>query len=309
MSHDPLGEASIVAAALQTRLLEALGAEPADAATLADRVGLHRDGVAVVLPALVALGLADAVDGGFRAAAGLQAVDAGLPGGLRLQATVWGELSNLLRTGATSLDVSGVRARGAMYPGVVAALGGMWGDAPARIARRIGPAGRVLDVGCGAGAWGLAFAPAAEVVGLDLPDVIPAFVDAAARRGARHATIAGDMHAVTLPSRAFDVAVVANLLRLEPAARAAALVARIADAIAPGGRLVVIDALAGGTPDEERARTTYAVHLALRNTGGRVHPPDEVAGWLCSAGLVDAESIALPGTPGALGAIVARREA
>ncbi len=88
MSHDPLGEASIVAAALQTGLLEGLGAEPADAAALADRVGLHRDGVAVVLPALVALGLADAVDGGFRAAAGLQAVDASLPGGLRLQATV-----------------------------------------------------------------------------------------------------------------------------------------------------------------------------------------------------------------------------
>jgi len=72
----------------------------------------------------------------------------------------------------------------------------------------------------------------------------------------------------------------------------------------------VVDALAGGTPERERARALYAVNLALRTEGGRVHSPAEITSWLKAAGLGQVEPIELGNRAearGALGALVARK--
>src|SRR6185437_14448272 len=114
---------------------------------------------------------------------------------------------------------------------------------------------------------------------------------------------------ISQPARAHLV-LVANVLRLETPERAASLVARLARAVAPGGGLLVVDALAGGTPERERARALYAVNLALRSHAGRVHDAGEIAAWLRAAGLGAPVTIDLGGSsapPGAVGALLARK--
>jgi SAM-dependent methyltransferase len=88
-----------------------------------------------------------------------------------------------------------------------------------------------------------------------------------------------------LPSEAFDRILLANVLHLEPPHSARSLLRRMTAALAPGGELVVIDALAGGDPARDRARSIYALHLAMRTRRGRVHSRAEVERWCREAGL------------------------
>ena len=147
----------------------------------------------------------------------------------------------------------------------------------------------ILDVGCGSGVWSLALAqatPGARVTGLDLPAVLDRFV---ARASAlcladRVDTIPGDMHSAALPEARWDLAIIANVLRLEPAEQARAIVRRVVSAVRPGGSVIIVDALAAGTPEAERARAIYSFHLALRTRAGSVHYSGEIGRWLEEAG-------------------------
>ncbi len=161
--------------------------------------------------------------------------------------------------------------------------------------------------------WSLQLAArfsAATVTGQDLPKVLEeSFLPRAAAEGLseRVRTLPGDMQTVALPAAQYDLIVVANVLRLEPAERAARLIARLVPALAPGGALLIIDAIAGGTPERERARALYALHLAIRSTEGSVHLPATLSGWLAAAGLSDVRAIELPDWAAPTGALLARR--
>ena len=124
----------------------------------------------------------------------------------------------------------------------------------------------------------------------------------------RVATIEGDMHIVAIPQGQWDLVVIANVLRLEPADRARALVARAAGALRPGGSLLVVDALASGNPAAEQARAVYALHLAMRTRSGRVHTASELSRWMQDAGCEPPREIRFDGVgmaAGALGALIA----
>lgn len=169
---------------------------------------------------------------------------------------------------------------------------------------------RVLDVGCGAGVWSLALArahPAMEVTGLDRPPVVKRFLERARRMGLadRAGGWPGDMHAVRLPAGRFDLAIVANVLRLEPPERADGLVRRVARSVAPGGALLVVDALGGRGERGRRLQAAYRLHLALRNPRGEPPDPERLAALLRSCGFGAVERVDL-GTDGPLGILLAR---
>ncbi|HRI52508.1 MAG TPA: class I SAM-dependent methyltransferase [Pseudomonadota bacterium] len=219
-----------------------------------------------------------------------------------------------LRTGRTLdwLD-SSVGQRESSYRDLVAGLGTAYAKAAEALAAHIdGQPERILDVGCGSGVWSLAIAarhPAAHVTGLDLPAVLDAFV-ARARQNELHqriAPLAGDMHSVALPAEHFDLIVIANVLRLEAPERAAQLVARLAGALRRGGRLLIVDALAGGTPLKELVRAAYALHLSLRTGHGRVHSAAQIAAWTAAAGLTDTAEIDCGSQMTAIGALLSRK--
>ncbi|MBV9947203.1 MAG: class I SAM-dependent methyltransferase, partial [Myxococcales bacterium] len=112
-------------------------------------------------------------------------------------------------------------------------LGRFFEGAARALAARLPPAGRILDLGAGSGVWSLAMAEAGRLAGLDgratavdVPEVLPSFHARAAAAGlADHVeATGGDFHEAPLPDAHFDRVLLANVLHLEPEARAARLV-------------------------------------------------------------------------------------
>lgn len=310
-----ISAAAAVHEAHRTGLLAALLEADGSAPELAARARLSPRVSGLVLELLVAIGLVEArpTEGGgparLAAGADLRAWAAWSPGGPGLQREVWSALGPALAgedPGAAWTD------RAARYPGVVRGLGAIWGAAPAALAAAVGPGSSVVDVGCGDGTWGRALvAPGGALLGIDLPTVLERFREAGAEAAStgRHteAGLAGDLFAVDVPLASADRVVLANVLRLEPAPRAAAALIRWAAALKPGGKLIVVDALAGGTPELELERAAYALHLGLRFPEGEVHRPERVRAWMRDAGLEELGTLAFPGAPGASAALIGVR--
>lgn len=312
---DLLGVSAAVTASVQSGLFGALAAsDSATAAELVAQTGLDLSAVSRVLDVLVAVGLVEQAGQRFAVDADLVARHAAFPGGVALTAGLFTLTPQYLLDGKTELAMDGDPGeRSAAYQSTVAGLGQLFAPAAAALAKALPPCGgHILDVGCGSGIWSLALArrsPDAHVTGLDWPEVLTVFASEAESAGLsqRVHTVAGNMHEARLPRA--DVVLLANVLRLEPAERAKALLVRLADAVAPGGCLVVVDALAGGDQAREVARSVYALHLALRTRSAVVHGPGQVADWLQAAGLAQVQLVDFGVWPGAVAAVVAQRPA
>lgn len=222
--------------------------------------------------------------------------------------------SKFLRTGEPLNWMDGsLQQRESSYRGVVSDLGMMYETIALSLAASLGlRPQRILDIGCGSGVWSLAFAsrdPSSQVSGLDFPGVLDAFEARAARQGLRDriTLIPGDMHEVQVPAATFDLVIVANVLRLELAARAQAVVERAAAALRPGGHLLVIDALAAGTPAKELVRAVYELHLTMRTEKGHVYSAAQIAQWMHSAGMTDVREIDCGLHVTAIGALLGTR--
>ncbi len=314
---DFLGAAAAVDAASQTGLLFALlTGPPKSVEALARDARLDVRGVSAVLDVLVALGLAQRLGDDLALSDEIAALDQQMPGSVALGAALFGGTQRLVRTGEVAFSMDGdAGERERAYRGAVGGLGNLFERAAAAFADVLGGhPNAILDVGCGSGVWGLAVlrkTPSARLTGLDLPEVLAAFRARAAAEGLeqRCDAIAGDMHSVQIPAGQFDRVLLANVLRLEPDDRAAALIQRLATAVRPGGDVVILDALASGTPDREVARAVYGLHLALRTRNARVHAPERVAQMLTDAGLVSVRRVDFGLFPGAMAALVAERPA
>lgn len=308
MNRDTIGYAAALSAAVQTGLLSRLLERGDTPAGHAAALGLDARATERVLDVLVAFGWVTREGETVRMTPQIATELAQSPGGAAQAIALWQHVPQFLKTGAPLVKMDGEREQA--YSNVVAALGRMFAPDAARLADRLARAPqRVLDIGCGSGVWSLALAqkyPAAHVTGLDLPAVLEAFRARAADLGVadRIATIPGDVHALDIP-RAFDLVVIANVLRIESPERAKAIVDRAASAIVPGGQLLVVDALAGGTPEREQGRTVYGLHLAMRTDHGRVYTPAEVTAWMHGAGLRDVTPIDFASAQsGGLGALL-----
>lgn len=307
---DLIGFSAAMSAAVQTGLLaQLIEGSPRTVDELATAAGTDPRATKLVLDVLTAFGSIEWSGDRASGSADLKRF-ADSPGGLARTLAMWAHAPAFLQTGApfVRMDV----AREELYAGVVLGLAKLFAPAARELAAALdGSPRRILDIGCGSGVWGLAIGErftGAQVTGLDLPAVLEAFRTRAAEVGLadRIATLPGDVHEVAIP-HAFDLVIVANVLRIEAPERARNIVTRAAAALEPGGSLVIVDAIAGGTPERERARTVYALHLGMRTDHGRVYSRDEIGAWLTAAGLHDQRVIELAHErTGAVGAIVAR---
>ena len=308
-AEDAVALAVALRSAIDTGLVHALLAGARTPEDHAQSLCLDPRATARVLDVLVAWRLATREQHAVAASDELRAWANAVPGGAELMLAVWSHTDQFLRTGRPYLRMD-AGDRGS-YAQFVGALGRMTADAARQLADRIAapPDARILDIGCGSGVWSLALAerlPGARVTGLDQLAVLDAF-RARARElglGERIATLAGDVHELAIP-REYDVVMIANVLRLETPDRARAIVERGAAAVRPGGALVIVDALAAGTPERERARASYALHLAMRTERGQVYSPETVMAWMAAAGVSGCEQVPLDG-PAAVGALVGR---
>lgn len=281
-----LSEAVAAAAVVQTAgrlgVLARLDGAPATTAELTDACEISERGARLLLGALAGLGLAEALEGGAWRAA--------LPdlAGLAGTAGMWAHLAEALREDRPLLRGDTPEGAAALYPGAVSHLGAMLSAVAERAAKLLPPAGRVLDAGAGAAPWSLAVAardPACLVTAVDLPAVVPATRRAVrdAGRERQFRFLAGDLYDVDLGRGVYDLAIAGNLCHLFNGDANRRLLGRLYDALAPGGRLAVMDVI----PDEQprpRWVALYELGLFLRTASGRVHPLAAYLDWLHDAG-------------------------
>ena len=98
----------------------------------------------------------------------------------------------------------------------------------------------------------------------------------------------------------YDVVLLFNVVHGHDEAETRVLLDKVADALAPGGRLLVLDQFQGGRTRVARTAVRFSDLVYHTMLGGRVHEYSEVAAWLREAGLGDVQkhtSFKLPGTP------------
>ncbi|MEM9168543.1 MAG: methyltransferase [Pseudomonadota bacterium] len=155
------------------------------------------------------------------------------------------------------------------------------------------PYARVLDVGCGDGAFLAAVrrgAPRIDLVGFDLPSVADrararwAEKAAAASEpaGGRTEFVGGDFRRDSLPGGA-DLVTLVRILHDHDDAPAAALLRAARRAMAPGARLMIAEPMAG-TPGARAMGDAYFGFYLWAMGSGRPRRPRELKAMLRSAG-------------------------
>lgn len=317
---------AVLRAAVGLGVFDALAKGPAGPDEVAARLGTDPRGTRLLLGALAALRLLEADEGRYALVPGadelLVTSAPGYCGGITEVAASTGEwealgrLADSVREGA---PVTGADALEPCFP--------YWADfathttfgtlrAAGMLADVLEPwsAGRpvldVLDVGCGHGLSGYVLAqrhPQARVHSQDWPNVLEVAGAHAERLGVRDRVemLPGDAFEVPLGGP-YDLVVVGNLLFHFPPARAAALVERLAGALKPDGRLVVLGFTTGDQPpaDEPHAHLLGLLMLSW-TAGGEMHSTEAHRGMLAAAGLTETRLHAKPGLP--LRVLVAER--
>ncbi|MCP4873591.1 MAG: hypothetical protein GY898_33310 [Proteobacteria bacterium] len=96
----------------------------------------------------------------------------------------------------------------------------------------------------------------------------------------------------------FDLALVGNLIHNLGEAGSRALLHRLGDRMAPGGRVAIKDI---AVQDDRLAPTSagrFAVSMAMFTDGGGVFPASEAAAWLADAGFAHESTTDLSRAPG-----------
>jgi len=307
--------AAALAAADRSGLLRALGAGPNTADAFARQLGLDPGATTCVLEVLRAQAFVTKVGERYAAHDDILSDLHYLSFKPGRATDLFAHTEQYLRDGSGHFVADrDLYEREATYADAVDYLRGFFRDAAHELAARLDDLGTphaILDVGAGSAVWSMAQVmryPGSRVTAMDLPAVLRNAHAHAAELGreAQLDTIAGDFHTVVLPEARHDRVILANVLHLETAERAAALVQRVAPSLRSGGHLVVIDVMAAPSPARDRGLTTYALYLALRVTNASVHPEPDLRRWMVEAGLVPTQRIDLRATPHGLSALVAR---
>jgi len=309
---------SLIHAGVELSVFEALAAGPSDAATVAAKIGAPERGVRLLLNALTSIGLLT-LEGAAYALAPAARLHL-IPGHPAYVGDMVAVYANSWDWKALTTLPDAVRRGGtAMTENLESPGFGYWQDfaansgaASGRLAFLVGAALqpwvanretlRVLDIGCGSGAFGLSLInqrPDGHATLLDWENILPYAREQAGRMGLsdRISEISGDMFEVPLGGP-YDVVVVANLLHHLSPERGVDLLRRVRGAVADDGRVVLVNFVADESPSPQDAGGHMFSILALLWThGGQAYRPEEYAAQLDTAGYTIEASRRVPVLP------------
>lgn len=155
--------------------------------------------------------------------------------------------------------------------------------------------GTLLDVGCGPGTYSLALVerdPALHAILLDLPGPIEHASGLVAERGLRsRVTLAAQDAFGYEPPEPVDLILISNVCHMLGPERSAALVARCARWVRPGGRLVIQAEYLDGQRTSPRWPAFLNLIMQATTEGGRNHTIAETTAWLTAGGWSDVRHV------------------
>lgn len=160
------------------------------------------------------------------------------------------------------------------------------------------PNARVLDVGGGSGAFAMGMVrrdPGVRAVVFDLPSVVPItrrYVDEAGLSD-RVTVAVGDYLTDPLPG-GFDLALMSAVVHSNGPAENAALVAKCAGALNPGGHVAVLDWVMSPDRVAPAGGAFFALNMLVATDHGDTFTEAEIGGWLTDAGLTNVRRVATP---------------
>jgi len=300
-------EGRIVLTAVELDLFSAVG-DGATAAEIARRLAADPRGVACLLHALAALGLLEKRGESFHnGPVAARFLRSGSPddrrGALLHTAALWhrwSALTECVRSGRPA--PRGPREERDTAAFIAAMQANSTQRAPALVAALdLSGVRRVLDVGGGSGGHAIALAralPEARVEVLELADVVPLTAGYVREAGVadRVTTRVGDLNADELGS-GYDLVLISAICHMNGPARNADLIRRAARALAPGGRVVVLDHVLEPDRTAPLAGAIFAVNMLVNTEEGGNYTEAEYFGWMRDAGLAVAH-VRLPGPTG-----------
>jgi len=156
---------------------------------------------------------------------------------------------------------------------------------------------RIMDVGGGSGAVSIALCranPSLEAVVVDREPVLVKTAEHVERAGLsdRISTYVANVFDDPLPARC-DAAVISNMLHDFSAERAAEILSRVAEGLAPGGKLLVMEI----APDDDRGGpvlpAVFTVTMIVNTEGGVAHTRAELRAMIESAGFAVEKDVTL----------------
>lgn len=292
----------ILAACVDTELLEVLADGPQDAAAIAARINLPIEGAERLLRGAAALGLVESLGDHWVLGIGGAAMrgNRGIVEMVAHHRLLYADLADpvaLLRRGGGGGALSGLwhyaEAAGTGDAAAVTAYSALMAASQPMVAAQAIDAypfrrhSRLLDVGGGEGAFLTAVGARVPDLALGLFD-LPAVAERARTRFAatglsgRSATFGGDFLKDPLP-RGFDIASLIRVLHDHDDAPALTLLRNIHDALPPGGTVFIAEPMAGIRGLEAAADAYFGFYL-LAMGSGRPRSSAEIATMLRQVG-------------------------
>jgi SAM-dependent methyltransferase len=295
----------VLAAGADLDVFNLLSAEPLSAAEAADRLRCDRRGMTILLDALSSLDVLVKSEGRYALAPKIAplVVD-GSPQSaasmLRHQANClrrWARLPWVVQSGQPADSGSSVRGMEADQQSFIGAMHDVSNAFAEPLIREVNPGGFrcVLDIGGGSGTWTLAWLqtdPATQAILFDLPEVIPLARDRLTQYGVaeRVELVAGDFYVDPLP-RGADLVWISAIIHQNSSEENLALYRRVAEALEPGGQLLIRDIVMEESRIAPPAGALFAVNMLVATAGGGTYTFAEIRDGLQSAGFEDVQLI------------------
>ncbi len=311
--------ACIVAAAADLDFITLLARDPMTSIQVAARSGSDPRATGVLLDALAALSLVHKDRDTYSVAPDVAALlsersPTNVLASVRHQANClrrWVQLACVVQSGRPAETAPSIRGRAADCEAFIGAMDSLASAVAPEIGGKLKMLRfhHLLDIGGASGTWTIAFlraAPQAKATLFDLPEVIPLAQSrlTEARLLDRVSLVAGDYNQDELPNGA-DLAWLSSVAHQNSRAQNRILYAKIYQALAPGGVLVIRDVVMDRSRTCPVSGALFAVNMLVGTAGGTSYTLDEFRDDLTLACFVDIEL--LHRDPGMSSLIIARK--
>lgn len=301
-------ESRALLTAIELDIFSAIG-DGAGHADVANRIGADPRATETLLNALAAMGLIEKREGAYHnseTAGRFLRSDSKDDARLSTMHMVglwdrWSTLTECVREGTS---VARKRGEERDEEGIKAFIAAMHRNASFRAEKIMGQldlAGvkKALDLGGGSGAYAMALAgivPGLDVTVMDLPAVVELteqYIEDAGLSG-KVKTAPGDMMESDLGS-GYDLVLLSAIAHMWGPGENKKLFARVKEALAPGGRLVIQDFVLDDDKTGPRAGAVFALNMLVNTRAGSSYSFAEYSAWLREVGYARVDRVALPG--------------